>query len=59
MVDFCPNNPIRQSTYIRMWYKTYGEIRRAFTVFQLMTILGAAQNSIILIERDSMLYEDR
>jgi DNA polymerase I len=34
------------------------EIRRAFTVFQLMTILEEARHSLIIIEHDPPLYED-
>jgi len=34
------------------------EIRRGFTVFQLMTILEEAHHSIIIVEHDPMLYED-
>jgi hypothetical protein len=34
------------------------EIRRAFTVFYLMTILEEARHSLIAIEHDPMLYED-
>jgi hypothetical protein len=34
------------------------EIRRAFTVFQLMTILEEAHHSLIFIEHDPQLYED-
>ena len=34
------------------------EIRRGFTVFQLMTILEKAHHSLILIEHDPLLYED-
>lgn len=34
------------------------EIRRAFTVFQLMTILEEAQHSLILVEHDPLHYED-
>jgi DNA polymerase I len=34
------------------------EIRRAFTVFQLMTILEEAHHSLILVEHDPLLYED-
>jgi hypothetical protein len=34
------------------------EIRRGFTVFQLMTILEEAHHSLILIEHDPLLYED-
>lgn len=34
------------------------EIRRAFTVFQLMTILEESRHSLIVIEHDPMLYED-
>jgi hypothetical protein len=34
------------------------EIRRAFTVFQLMTILEEARHSLIIIEHDALLYED-
>ena len=34
------------------------EIRRGFTVFQLMTILEEACHSLIIVEHDPMLYED-
>ena len=34
------------------------EIRRAFTVFQLMTILEEARHTRIIIEHDPLLYED-
>ena len=34
------------------------ETRRAFTVFQLMTILEEARHSLIVIEHDPLLYED-
>jgi hypothetical protein len=34
------------------------EIRRAFTIFQLMTTLEKAHNSSIIIEHDPFLYED-
>jgi DNA polymerase I len=34
------------------------EIRRAFTIFQLMTILEEARHSLIVIEHDPLLYED-
>jgi len=34
------------------------EIRRGFTVFQLMTILEEAHHSLINFEHDPMLYED-
>ena len=34
------------------------EIRRAFTVFQLMTILEEAHHTLIVIEHDPLLYED-
>jgi hypothetical protein len=34
------------------------ETRRAFTVFQLMTILEEARHSLIIIEHDPLLYED-
>lgn len=34
------------------------EIRRAFTCFQLMTILEEAHHSIVVVEHDPMLYED-
>jgi hypothetical protein len=34
------------------------EFRRAFTVFQLMTILEEARHILILIEHDLLLYED-
>jgi len=36
----------------------YIEIRRAFTVFQLMTLLEEARHSVIIIEHDPMLHED-
>lgn len=34
------------------------DIRRAFTLFQLMTVLEEARHSLILIEHDPLLYED-
>ena len=34
------------------------EIRRAFTVFQLMTILEESRHSLIVIEHDPQLYEN-
>ncbi len=34
------------------------EIRRAFTVFQLMTVLEESHHSLILVEHDPLLYED-
>ena len=34
------------------------EIRRAFTVFQLMTILEESHHSLIFVEHDPMLYEN-
>ncbi len=34
------------------------EIRGAFTVSQLMTILEEAQHSLIIVEHDPMLYDD-
>ncbi len=34
------------------------EIRRGFTVFQLMTILEEAHHSLIFVEHDPLLYED-
>ena len=34
------------------------DIRGAFTVFQLMTILEEARHSLIIIEHDPLLYED-
>jgi hypothetical protein len=34
------------------------EVRRAFTVFQLMTILEEAHHTLLLIEHDPLLYED-
>jgi hypothetical protein len=34
------------------------EIRRAFTDFQLMTILEETRHSLIFIEHDLLLYED-
>ncbi len=33
------------------------EIRRGFTVFQLMTILEEAHHSLILVEHDPLIYE--
>lgn len=33
------------------------EVRRAFTVFQLLTILNESYHTIILVEHDSSLYE--
>ena len=34
------------------------EVRRAFTVFQLMTILEENRHSFLIVEHDPMLYED-
>ncbi len=34
------------------------EVRRGFTVFQLMTILEEAHHSLIFVEHDPLLYED-
>ena len=34
------------------------EIRRAFTVFQIMTILEASRHSLIVIKHDPQLYEE-
>jgi DNA polymerase I len=34
------------------------EIRRAFTLFQLMTVLEEARHSAIIVEHDPLLYED-
>jgi DNA polymerase I len=34
------------------------ELRRAFTVFQLMTVLEEAHHSLIFIEHDPLIYED-
>ena len=34
------------------------EVRRAFTVFQLMTILEESHHTLLLIEHDPLLYED-
>ena len=34
------------------------EIRRAFTLFQLMTVLEEARHSLILVEHDPTIYED-
>jgi hypothetical protein len=34
------------------------EIRRAFTLFQLMTVLEEARHSLIFIEHDPTIYED-
>ena len=34
------------------------EVRRAFTCFQLMTVLEENHHSFLIIEHDSMLYED-
>jgi hypothetical protein len=37
---------------------TEQDIRRAFTSFQLMTILEENQHSLLIVEHDPMLYED-
>ncbi len=34
------------------------EVRRAFTTFQLMTILEEARHTLVVVEHDPMLYED-
>jgi hypothetical protein len=34
------------------------EVRRSFTVFQLMTILEEAHHSLVIVEHDPMLYDD-
>lgn len=34
------------------------EVRRAFTTFQLMTILEETQHSLVIVEHDPLLYED-
>ena len=34
------------------------EIRRAFTVFQLMTILEENRHTLMILEHDPLLYED-
>jgi len=34
------------------------EVRRAFTLFQLLTILGEAHHTVIFVEHDPSLYED-
>ena len=34
------------------------EVRRAFIVFQLMTILEEKHHSILIVENDPLLYED-
>ncbi len=34
------------------------EVRRAFTVFQLMTVLEQNHHTIVIIEHDPLLYED-
>ena len=34
------------------------EVRRAFTAFQLMTILEENQHTLLILEHDSLLYED-
>ena len=34
------------------------DVRRAFTVFQLMTVLEQNHNTIVMIEHDPLLYED-
>ncbi|MGA9098821.1 MAG: hypothetical protein WB392_07815 [Methanotrichaceae archaeon] len=34
------------------------EVRRAFTVFQLMTVLEQKRHTIVIIEHDPLLYED-
>jgi hypothetical protein len=35
-----------------------GEIRRAFAIFQLLTILEEARHTLIIIEHDPLLYEN-
>ena len=37
---------------------TQVEVRRAFTVFQLMTILEENHHSFLIVEHDPLLYED-
>lgn len=39
------------------WF-TELEIRRGFTVFQLMTILEGAHHSLIIVEHDRMRYDE-
>ena len=34
------------------------DVRRAFTVFQLMTILEESHHSLLIVEHDPLLYED-
>jgi hypothetical protein len=34
------------------------DVRRAFTVFQLMTILGENHHTLLVVEHDPLLYED-
>ncbi len=34
------------------------DVRRAFTVFQLMTVLEENHHSLLIVEHDPMLYED-
>lgn len=34
------------------------EVRRAFTVFQLMTILEENRHTVVIVEHDPLLYED-
>jgi len=34
------------------------EIRRGFTVFQLMTVLEEARHSLVIVEHDPILYDD-
>jgi hypothetical protein len=34
------------------------EVRRAFTVYQLMTILEENHHSFLIVEHDPLLYED-
>jgi hypothetical protein len=51
------NGPSRELISLKVWLQ-YLEIHRAFTVFQLMTILEEARHSLILIEHDPLPYED-
>lgn len=37
---------------------TFLEVRRAFTVFRLMSFLEENQPSFVIMEHDPMLYED-
>lgn len=71
LVDAINTNPILQrykvlfisGNYSRILSKlnrniTELDVRRAFTVFQLMTILDENHHSFLIVEHDPLLYED-